>query len=107
MKNFTKVITSLSLVAAFAFQASASHEFVAADTEAGTKICVAAVSGSKLKTIKAIKTAHVDKKYVVEKVTCNGQNIIDFITENGKNPDKIYGLLTNKSFNEAQHIARL
>ncbi|GLR72619.1 DUF3718 domain-containing protein [Agaribacter marinus] len=107
MKKSTQIIAGLSLVIAFSTQSFASSKFVAADSEAGTKICMAAVSGSKLKIAKAMKNANVDKQYVLNKMTCNGEKLTDFVAKNGKKPQKINDYLSNKSYRKDVQVAQL
>jgi hypothetical protein len=58
-------------------------QFVATDGSVSSKICIAAAQGNKLKFNRLIDQAGISKRYVSQKMTCNGMPVEEFVAEYG------------------------
>lgn len=71
----------------FAAQYHATNDpaqFVATDGSMSSKICIAAAQGNKLDFHRLIERAGINKRYVTQKITCNGMPVAEFVAEYGK-----------------------
>tara|TARA_R110001592_G_scaffold277049_1_gene544129 strand:+ start:294 stop:632 length:339 start_codon:yes stop_codon:yes gene_type:complete len=104
MKKLTKIIAAATLSFTVLGAAHASPEFVPTDDQAGTKLCVTATTGNIFKMHKAMKANKLTKRYVTEKMTCNGQNIVAFIEQYGDKSTKMNNYLTNGKYSEMPSV---
>lgn len=104
MKKLTKIITAAALSFAVLGAAHAGTELVPADNEAGSKLCITATTGNVFKMHKALKENKLTKRYVTDKVTCNGQNIVAFIEQYGDKSAKMNNFLTNGKYGEKHSV---
>lgn len=107
MNTMTKTFATIVLSCATIAFAQAHTEVVAADSEAGTKLCVTAANGSTLQMGKAIKSAKISKRYITNEMTCNDQNIIAFIEAHGKNSERMTRFLTGNAKNDGLLISKV
>lgn len=107
MNTFTKAITIISLSLSTLGIANAGNKFVAADDYVTTKLCTVAVQGSRIQLHKVIKESRLSKRIIVEKVTCNDQNILAFVSENAESPNIINSILTGGKVNSSVKITDL
>jgi hypothetical protein len=104
MKTLTKTLAASLISFTILGAAHASPELVPTDNEAGTGLCVTATSGSLLKMNKAMKSTRVTKRYVTEKMTCNGQSIVAFVEQYGKKAEKMNNFLTNGKYSKERNV---
>ncbi len=102
MNTFTKIIATSVLTLSSIGMASAATEYVAADDYVTSKLCVVATEGSKLKLSKAIEKTGLSKRFVVENVTCNNQELTTFVEQHGTNVDNINNYLTAGKYSQNQ-----
>ena len=57
------------------------EQFVATDGSVSSKICIAAAQGNKLDFNRLIEKAGINKRYVMQKITCNGMPVEEFVAE--------------------------
>ena len=105
MKAFNKTLAVVGLTFGLVGMASASPEFYPADDTLTSKVCVAAVSGSKHKLADSMKDANVGKRFVVEQVTCNGMPFVEFVAQYGENSDAINKYITSGKYANNEFIA--
>ncbi|MCJ8321947.1 MAG: DUF3718 domain-containing protein [Colwellia sp.] len=60
-------------------------DVVAANNSQFTQLCVTAAAGNRAAMHNAIKSSGYSRTYVANNVQCNGENIISFVENNGKN----------------------
>ncbi|MEP0356008.1 DUF3718 domain-containing protein [Paraglaciecola sp.] len=94
MNTFTKIIATSILTLSSIGMANAATEYVAADDYVTSKLCVVATEGSKMRLSQAIEKTGLTKRFVVENITCNNQNLITFVEQHGTNVDNINNYLT-------------
>ncbi len=104
MKTLTKTIAASLLSFAVLGATHASPELVPTDNEAGTKLCIAATTGSVIKMNKAMKSSKVTKRYVTDKMTCNGQDMVAFVEQYGEKIEKMNNFLTNGKYSEERNV---
>lgn len=104
MKTLTKTIAATLLSFAVLGAVHADQELIPTDNEAGTKLCLTATTGSVLKMNKAMKLSKVTKRYVTEKVTCNGQDMVAFVEQYGAKAEKMNNFLTNGKYSEERNV---
>lgn len=87
----TLVATGLSITA----QASSLQ---AADDSLATNLCMTAASGNRAAMHNEIKASGKSAEFVAKNITCNGENILAFVENHGKNSQKILDMIdrTNK-----------
>ncbi|MEP4298939.1 MAG: DUF3718 domain-containing protein [Paraglaciecola sp.] len=102
MNTFTKIIATSVLTLSAIGMANAATEYVAADDYMTSKLCVAATEGSKLKLSKAIEKTGLSKRFIVENVTCNNQEMTSFVEQHGTNVDNINNYLTAGKYSQNQ-----
>lgn len=105
MNTFTKTVAVIGMTLGLAGIASASTEFVATDNAVGTKICVAAVQGSKFKLREAIEDAGVSKRYVANEMKCNGVPIVEFVAQHSQNAESINSFIAGNKYKSDAFIA--
>ena len=93
MNTLTKILTTLSISLATASSVNATS-FEATNNTATTKVCIAAVEGSKIKFKRVIKENHLNFWYVANNIECNDQHIMTFVTKYSKNPQQINSMLS-------------
>lgn len=97
MKMLTKSIAAVAMATMFTGAAMASTQFEAADDATSSSICVAVAKGNKIKLHDKIKQSFVDKKFVAEKLTCNGMPVSEFVDLYGSNGEAIKRYLNIES----------
>ncbi|MEG3766870.1 DUF3718 domain-containing protein [Alteromonas sp. 14N.309.X.WAT.G.H12] len=107
MKVFTRTMVAIGLSLGVAGLANAGTQIVAADDSVTSEICVSAATGSKYKLKSAMEKARVDKEYVLEKLTCNGMSVIEFVEQHGTNPSVISAYITNGGYSSKEYLARM
>ncbi|MBO1255484.1 DUF3718 domain-containing protein [Alteromonas sp. 5E99-2] len=100
MKTLTKVITTTVLTLSAIGFASASEQLVPTDSFTGTKLCVVAAKGNKLKLNRAINKSGMSKRYIVENLKCNGMDLVSFVEQHGSNSHKINTFLAGKGYSK-------
>ncbi len=100
MKTLTKVIATTVLTLSTIGVANAATQLVATDNLTGTKLCIAAASGSKLKLSREIKNSGLRKHHIVENVKCNDMDLVSFVEQYGSNPHNINTFLAGKDYSK-------
>jgi len=68
-------------------------EVVAADNSGFTKLCVTAAAGNIAAMRNKIRSSGYSRPFIAKNIQCNGEDLISFIKNNGKNADAmIYSL---------------
>ncbi len=106
-QKMTKTLTAIAFTLSTVGVANAATKVVAADDYITSKICVAAAGDNRTKLNSAIKDSGLRKKYVVENVKCNDQNILAFVQEFGDAPEKMNNSLTNGKYTTHVRITDL
>ncbi len=81
MKMIMLLITLASPLSANA----QTTKYKATDNSVSAKLCMIALRGNAAAMHNEIKSSGLSKKYVSQKVTCNGMSIYDFSMKFGKN----------------------
>ncbi|OBP14822.1 hypothetical protein A5320_13990 [Rheinheimera sp. SA_1] len=83
MKKFQLV--SCAVLLAITATATAAHavEYVAADDNPASKLCVSAAMDRPIKFMVEMRDNGVSKRYAANKITCNGTNITSFAQQAG------------------------
>lgn len=106
-QKMTKTLTTIVLTLSTMGVANASTKVVAADDYITSKLCVVAAEKSKIQLHNFIKESGLSKQFIAKNVTCNDQNILEFVQEHAENPDKINNLLTNGRYTTKVKITDL
>lgn len=106
-QKMTKTLTVIALTLSTMGVANAASKVVATDDYVTTKICVAAAGESRIQLRHVIADSGLNKRFVVNKVTCNDQNILEFVQEYGDKPDEMVNVLTNGKYNTNVNITDL
>jgi hypothetical protein len=106
-QKITKTLTVIVLTLSTISVANAASKVVAADDYITSKICVAAVGESKIQLRNVIEDSGLNKRFVVKNITCNDQNILEFVQEYGEKPKKMVNVLTNGKYNANVNITDL
>lgn len=107
MNTFTKTLTTIALTLSTIGMANAANAVVAADDSVTTKLCVTAAEGSRIQLHKAIEDSGLSKKYIAQNVTCNDQNILEFVQVHSESPETMNKVLTNGRYNTNVKITDL
>jgi hypothetical protein len=84
MKKFQIVSCALLLaLTATAATAAQAVEYVAADDNPASQLCVSAAMDKPIRFLVAMRDTGVAKRYVANSVTCNGTNITSFAQQAG------------------------
>lgn len=81
MKKFQ--IASCALVLALSATAVQAVEYVAADDNPASQLCVSAAMDKPIRFLVAIRDTGASKRYVANSVSCNGTNITSFAQQAG------------------------
>ncbi|MGV2873913.1 DUF3718 domain-containing protein [Colwellia sp. E150_009] len=106
-QKMIKALTVITLTLSTMGVANATSNVVTADDYVTSKICVAAAGESKIKLRNVIKDSGLSKRFVVNKVTCNDQNILEFVQEYGDKPEVMLNVLTKGKYNAKVNITDL
>jgi hypothetical protein len=66
---------------------------IALDKSIATDLCVIAASGNRAAMHSSIKSSGYTPEFVASKVQCNGQNLLSFVENNGKNSTSMLKML--------------
>ena len=83
-----KVMVASALVAMFAVSAQAKT-FTAVDQSVATGLCVTAVSGNRAAMYNEMRNSGLSKQFIARNVQCNGENIVSFVAQNGRNSENM------------------
>ena len=97
-QKMTKTLTVFVLTLSTMGVANAASKVITADNYVTSKICVAAAGESKIRLRDAIKDSGLNNRFVANNVTCNDQNILDFVQEYGDKPEVMVNVLTNGKY---------
>lgn len=81
MKKFQ--IASCALMLALSATAVQAVEYVAADDNPASQLCVSAAMDKPIRFLVAIRDTGASKRYVANSVSCNGTNITSFAQQAG------------------------
>jgi len=104
MLNFNKdlpkkaVILAALVVSSFTLSAQAK-DFTAANNSIPTELCLTALSGNRAAMHNKITSSGYSKTYIAKNLQCNGENIVSFIAQNGRNSEKMLKILDRKGAN--------
>ncbi len=65
----------------------------ASDKSISTDLCVTAVSGNRAAMHASIKSSGYSPEFVINKVQCNGENLLSFVENNGINSSSMLKML--------------
>lgn len=89
--NITKLAT---VVIALGLVTSASAaKFSAVDKSKTTELCITAASGNLAAMHNTIKSSGYSSKFIVDKIQCNGESLLSFVEQNGKNSASMLKML--------------
>jgi hypothetical protein len=94
IKKLATVIIALGLVTSAS--AASAAKLAAVDQSKATELCITAASGSRAAMHNAIKTSGYSSKFIVDKVQCNGENLLSFVEHNGKNSVSMLKMLDRR-----------
>lgn len=100
MKTLTKVIAISVLTLSTIGFTSAAEQLAPTDNFTGTKLCVVAAEGNKLKLNREIKESGLTKRYVVNNLKCNGMDLVSFVDQYGSNSHNINTYLAGKDYSK-------
>lgn len=86
MNNLVKTIAAVGVCFVATGAMANSSKFEAMDNQATTHICVAAAEGKNYQLRRMLKESGLSKKYVAEKLSCNGIAFVEFVETYGKQP---------------------
>jgi hypothetical protein len=88
-----KKLAILALIGSGLFFSVQANEFKSADNSRYTNLCMTAVEGNLAKMHNTIKSTGYSTKYVITKVQCNGEALLSFVENNGKNASSMLKML--------------
>ncbi len=90
--NLKKIALSVFFVSVFT-SATQATEVIAADSSKFTKLCIVALNGNRAAMHSNIKASGYSQDYIVSNLRCNGDNILTFVEQYGKNSDSMLRIL--------------
>jgi len=90
-------IISVVLVALGMVTSVQASSFQAADKSITTNLCMKAISGNRIMMLNEIKTSGLSLKYITANVQCNGENILSYVQQHGKNSEKMLKVLDRRN----------
>ena len=90
--NFKRIVLSFFIVSTFTSVTQAT-EVIAADSSKFTKLCMVALNGNRAALHSNIKASGYSQDYIVSNLRCNGDNILTFVEQYGKNTDSMLRIL--------------
>jgi hypothetical protein len=82
-----KKLSVLVLITTCFITSSQAAEVVAANNSGLSQLCVTAAAGNIAVMYNKIKASGYSHPFIAKNIQCNGENIISFIRNNGKNSD--------------------
>lgn len=94
--SIKKILITGLMTTGLAISAQAS-DLKAADSSIATELCMTAVSGNRAAMLNQIEASGKSIKYLANNITCNGDNILAFVEQHGKNSQKMLKVLDRSS----------
>ena len=91
-----KVISVVLVMVAMATSAQAGS-FKPADDSVTTDLCMAAISGNRAAMHNEVKASGLSLNYIAQNVQCNGENILSYVQQCGKNSAKMLKILDRRN----------
>ena len=91
IKKVATVIIALGLVSS-----ANAGKLTAADKSITTDLCITAENGNRAAMHNTIKSSGYSSKFIVDKVQCNGESLLSFIEQNGKNSASMLKMLDRR-----------
>jgi hypothetical protein len=91
IKKLATAIIALGLVTS-----ASAAKLTAVDKSKTTELCITAASGKLAAMHNTIKSSGYSTKFIVDKVQCNGESLLSFIEQNGKNPASMLKMLDRR-----------
>ena len=80
-----KKIAVIAMVCSGMFISVQAKVFEATDSSLYTDLCLTALEGNLAKMHNSIKSSGYSRKFVANKIECNGENLLSFVQHHGKN----------------------
>jgi len=90
--NIKKIAAATVITLGLATTAQAA-KVIATDKGITTNLCVTAASGNRAAMHNTIKASGYSSKFVASKVQCNGESLLSFVENNGKNSASMLKML--------------
>lgn len=94
--NIKKILMTGLMATGLAVSAQAS-DLKAADSSIATELCMTAASGNRAAMFNKIEASGKSIKYLANNITCNGNNILAFVEQHGKNSQNMLKVLDRTS----------
>ena len=94
--NVKKILVATVITSGFVLSVQAS-DFKSVDKSGYTKLCMTAIQGNRAAMHNTIKASGLSHKFVAENVQCNGENILTFVQQHGKNASNMLKMLDRRS----------
>jgi len=72
---------------------SYANELIAANETQFTQLCMTAIAGNRAAMHNSIRSSGYSKAFIVKNLQCNGENILAFVEQYGKNSDSMLRIL--------------
>lgn len=92
-----KKLVSIALVSIGLVASAQAGTFKAADGSVTTNLCLAAISGNRAVMHNEVKASGLSLNYIAENVQCNGENILSYVQQHGKNSAKMLKILDRRN----------
>ncbi|MDG1750191.1 MAG: DUF3718 domain-containing protein [Thalassotalea sp.] len=84
------ILASMAVGLPFSVQAS---NLEAADSSIATELCLIAASGNRAAMFNVVKESGKSLNFIANNITCNGENILAFVEQRGKNSQNMLKVL--------------
>jgi hypothetical protein len=92
-----KKIAISAIITAGLFSSVQATELEAADGSQFTNLCMTALEGNRAKMHNTIKASGYSDKFVARNVQCNGESLLSFVEQHGKNSSSMLKMLDRTS----------
>lgn len=86
-------VAIVALISSGIFFPVQATEFKTANNSRYTNLCMTALAGDRAEIHNTIKSSGYSTKYIVNKVQCNGENLLSFVENNGRNSSSMLKML--------------
>jgi len=91
-----KQMISVAFITIGLVASSQAGSFKAADESVSTDLCMAAISGNRAVMHNKVRASGLSLNYITENVQCNGENILSYVQQHGKNSAKMLKVLDRR-----------
>lgn len=97
MKMTVKKLALVTLLTSGFVMSVSANDFSAVDESVETHLCITAAEGNRAAMHVEMRNSGYSDKFIANKITCNGENILAFVEKHGKNPELMINMLDRRT----------